>query len=248
MARRSTMALLSALRPISSTSAPGSRNLITVLSRALIARHPGAVIDHEAAEARVATNAAAKRAVLSDWRFYAMLGMMWPLPFIGTGIIFFQAVIAEGRGWSPAVFPTGLMVFAAVGAVCSLSAGAWVDRLGAVRLLAAPAFLCAAALAFLLRPEPVWAYVFFAVLGMSFGSSGAVGTAAWTELFGAARIGTIRAMSSAFAVFTTALAPVVFGLALEHGVPVEGIVLACAVLLLAVSWPLSLAVRRTVRA
>ncbi len=41
----------------------------------------------------------------------------------------------------------------------------------------------------------------------------------------------------------SATAPVVFGFALERGVSVEAILFACAVLLLGLAWPLSLAVR-----
>lgn len=213
------------------------------LARALVARHPAADSDHEARAQAAAGREGSRRRLLHDWRFYAMLGMIWPLPFVGTGVIFFQGWIAAERGWSAAVFPTGFMIFAVLRALCSLSVGAWVDRLGAVRLLPVPALTFALGLTCLLRPDPVWAYAFFAGMGVSFGAAGAVTTAAWTELFGAARIGTIRAMSSAFAVFVTAAAPVAFGLALGRGWPVEGLVLACAVLLLGTTWPLSWWVR-----
>lgn len=220
---------------------------ILPLARALIARHPGADTDYEARDAAEEGDDSARHRLLHDWRFFAMLGMVWPLPFVGTGVIFFQGLIAAERGWNAAVFPTGFMVFAIVRALCALSAGAWVDRLGAVRLLPVPALAFATGLACLLGSEPAWAYAFFTGMGVSFGASGAVTTAAWTELFGAARIGTIRALSSSFAVFVTAAAPVAFGLAFGRGWPVATVVVVCAALLLGITWPLSVIVRRALR-
>ncbi|HEX9785867.1 MAG TPA: hypothetical protein VGA56_24455 [Opitutaceae bacterium] len=67
-----------------------------------------------------------------------MLAVTAPVPFVGTGVIFFQGTIGEIRGWSPAVFPTGFMLFAIVRALFSLSAGAWVDRIGSVRCGCSP--------------------------------------------------------------------------------------------------------------
>lgn len=197
-------------------------------------------------KASVASNpkTAQRAPIARDWRFYAMLGMMAPLPFAGTGVIFFQGLLAESRGWGAAVFPTGFMLFAVVRALFSLSAGAWVDRLGAVRLIAVPSFAFAAGLACLLNPAPVWAYVFFVCLGVSFGTSGAITTAAMTELFGAEKIGAIRGLSSAVAVFLTAAAPWIFGLSLDAGYSMEAIIFSSALLVPGIAWPLSLLIRR----
>lgn len=54
-------------------------------------------------------------------------------------------------------------------------------------------------------------------------------------------------MSSSVAIFLTAAAPVCFGFALDRGVPAEAIVFAFALLMLAVAWPFSVAVRRAQR-
>lgn len=194
--------------------------------------------------ARPRPGVAARQAALrSDWRFYVMLVIMAPLPFVSTGIIFFQGVLAETRGWSPAIFPTGFLVFALARALFSLSAGAWVDRLGAVRLLAVPTLTFAVGLAFLLREDEIGAFGFFLGMGISFGSSGAITNAAWAELFGRDQIGAVRGLSSAVGVFVTAAAPFFFGLALNAELPLEVLILAGAVLMLGVSWPMSLLIR-----
>ncbi len=182
--------------------------------------------------------------LLRDWRFHAMLAVSAPVPFVGTGVIFFQGGIAEVRGWSPAVFPTGFLVFAVVRAFVSLSAGAWADRIGAVRLLAVPALVFAAGLGCLAQPSPVFTYVFFALLGVAFGASSGVTTSAWAELFGSRRIGLIKGLSGSVAVFLTAGAPVVFGWALEAGFPLEAILWTCAGGMVALAGPAALALGR----
>lgn len=220
--------------------------LLMPVASALIARHPAADLDCEAAESAPCPGGT-RRALRHDPRFYAMLAVTSPLPFIATGLIFFQGALAEERGWNPAVFATGFVIFAVVRAACSLSAGSWVDRIGAMRLLPLPAVTLGLGLACLARPEPVWAYLFFCGMGVSFGSSGAIATAAWTEMFGTAKIGSIRALSSSVSVFVTAAAPAAFGLALGHGVSVQTLVLGSAALMLGVAWPLSVALRRVHR-
>lgn len=217
-------------------------------ARLLVARHPPTaadVDDEETDERRDDDERAAKRrSILRDGRFYAMLAMMAPLPFVATGVIFFQATLAEQRGWSGAIFASGFFVYAVVRAACSISAGAWVDRLGAVRLLPVPALAAAVGLALLVRPEPVFAYLFFIAFGLGFGASGAIITAAWTEMFGTEQLGSIRAMSSSFSIFLTAAAPMCFGLAFNRAMPVEVVLFACVLLMLGLAWPASIVVRR----
>lgn len=214
------------------------------LSRALLARHPRTNVDHERSLAVKDTGPRRRRELLRQPKFYAMLAAMSPLPFVGTGVIFFQATLAESRGWSPAIFPTGFMLFAVVRAFCSLSAGAWVDRVGALRLIPLPPLLFAVGLGGLLQESPWGAYAFFVCLGMSFGAAGAVTTAAWVELFGSRLIGTIRSVSSGVAILITAAAPWIFGISLDAGWPFELMLLVSVALMLGLGWPLSVVVRR----
>lgn len=187
------------------------------------------------------TDGASRSRLLHEWRFYAMLIITAPIPFVGTGVIFFQGTIAETRGWSAAVFPTGFLVFAAVRALCSLSFGAWVDRIGALKLLIVPSVMFAIGLIFLAQPSALVAYGFFAFLGISFGASSGVMTVAWAEQFGSERIGLIRGLSSSVAVFVSALAPIAFGFVFEAGVSIEAIMWTSSILMVAVTVPVALA-------
>jgi MFS family permease len=182
-----------------------------------------------------------------DWRFLSLLVMMAPLPFVSTGVIFFQGFIAESHGWTDTVIPTAFIVFALVRAVWSLSAGAWVDRLGAIRLIPLPPLLFGLGLLFLFHSSPFSAHLFFAFLGLSFGCAGAISTGTWSDVFGTDRLGFIRGISSSAAVFVTALAPLVFGLAIDHGLTLEGMILGNVILLLGLAFPASLLLRRLLR-
>ncbi|TVR45797.1 MAG: MFS transporter [Puniceicoccaceae bacterium] len=181
--------------------------------------------------------------IYADWRFWGVVTLMAPLAFVGTGVIFFQSQLAEQRGWGPEVFASGFFAFAVVRALVSLSTGAWVDRLGALQLTGVPNLIFAGALAILILPQPIWAYVFFITLGLSFGASVSVISALWAEIFGTERIGTIRGASASIGVALTAASPMLFGYALDRGVPMEAILFSCAVGMLVICWPVSLLLR-----
>lgn len=187
------------------------------------------------------------RSLWLDWRFYLMLGVVSPIPFVGTGVIFFQATLAESRGWGLAVFPSGFFLFAVVRAFFSLSAGAWVDRIGPLRLIGFPGLAFALAITFLLHPAVAMVIPFFIFMGISFGASGAVMTATFTEIFGKDRIGAVRGASSSVAVFVTAAAPALFGWVLDSGASLEQLLTGCILLLLVLAWGSSLLLRSLFR-
>jgi len=183
-----------------------------------------------------------------DWRFYVMLLNSAPLPFVATGVIFFQATIAEKLGWSATSFPLGLLCSAVVRVGVSLSAGAWVDRIGSVRLLVFPAIFFALGITLLTRTSSPMAYAFFVLVGFSFGTSSNLATVAWVELFGRSRIGSIRGWSSGTSICSAMLAPIVFGWAFDANIALNMILLACAFGLIGVCTPLSYLLARHQRA
>jgi MFS family permease len=174
-----------------------------------------------------------------DWRFYVMLLNSTPLPFVATGVIFFQATIAEKLGWSATAFPLGLLCSALIRVGVSLSAGAWVDRIGSVRWLALPAIFFALGVTLLTRTASPMAYAFFVFVGFSFGVSSSLGTVAWAELFGTGRLGSLKGWSSGTSICSAMLAPIVFGWAFDAGIALNAVLFTCALGLVGVSTPLS---------
>lgn len=179
-----------------------------------------------------------------DKRFLGLLLVIAPQPFIGTGVIFFQSVIADYHGWPGGTFATGFLIFALSRGTCSIVVGAWADRVGPQRLLGLSSALLGSGLLWLLWSSPFGGYAYFTAMGLCFGISSAITSPIFSATFGLERIGEVRGASSSVTIFATALAPAVFGLALQLGLQPTSVLLGCAAFLLFVSLPLACLIRR----
>ncbi|MCI5077280.1 MFS transporter [Oricola sp.] len=146
--------------------------------------------------------------VLRDPAFWLMLvGVMAP-PFIGTTIFFHQIYLVELRGWSLDDFAASFALMSGMTIVFALICGSLVDRLSAVRLL--PSFLLplAGACIVLAISPATWApFIFMGLLGISYGFSSTLFGALWPEVYGTAHLGSIRSLTVAAMVFSTAMGP-----------------------------------------
>lgn len=158
--------------------------------------------------------------VIRDPLFWAALtGVMAPA-FIGTTIFFHQVYLSELRGWGPSVFAASFAIMSSMTILFALVAGQLVDRFSATRLL--PIFLVPLSLScfVLASTEAPWgAYVFMALMGISYGFSSTLFGALWPELYGSKHLGGIRSLIVAFMVFGTAMGPGVSGALIDVGVP-----------------------------
>ena len=66
-------------------------------------------------------------------------------------------------------------------------------------------------------------YLFFGLLGMSNGLANVLGSSTWAEIYGVKFIGSIKALTTAFMVFSTAFGTAVFGLMIDNGFSIENI-------------------------
>lgn len=185
-----------------------------------------------------------KLKLFRDPRFLSMLLVITPLPFIVTGVIFFQTVISDAYGWPAHTFATGFLIFAVTRAACALMVGVWADKVGATRLFGMQSLLLGGGLLCLTQPQQFAAYGYFLAMGLAFGTSSAVVTPTLSRVFGIERIGQIQGATASVAVFSTALSPAVFGYAIELGLDTQTLVAVCAGYLLLVAWPVSLLIRR----
>ena len=67
------------------------------------------------------------------------------------------------------------------------------------------------------------AYVFLGLIGVSNGLANILGSSTWAEIYGVKYIGSIKALTTAFMVFSTAFGTAVFGLLIDKGFTVENI-------------------------
>ena len=178
--------------------------------------------------------------VLKDVRFYLILPVLLAPSYISTGFFFHMAHLVESKGWSLTDFTEANFLYTVVLGAVSLITGPIVDRIGAVRLL--PYYMIPQGLAMLAiagSDHPGAAVIFMLASGVTVGLRVTIGGAIWAEIYGVAHLGGIRALATAFMVFSTALAPVTMGWWIDWGVTMESIALGCivyAVLSSLLSW------------
>lgn len=163
-----------------------------------------------------------RSAVLRSPQFYLLMPGLLAAPFIGTGMIFHQAHLAEQKGWTLKFFAASFAAYPFASVLAAFAAGFLIDRFSARWML--PFFLLpmAGSLVILATSSaPVAAAGAMGLLGMTAGMASAMLGAIWAELYGTRHIGAIRSLAMAQMVFATALAPGFMGWLIDAGVALE---------------------------
>ncbi|MHA1597706.1 MAG: MFS transporter, partial [Alphaproteobacteria bacterium] len=170
-----------------------------------------------------------RRDVLRDIRFYLVIpGVLMP-PFILTGLIFHQTVLAASKGWTLEWLATAFIGYAILHVLASLVSGFLVDRFGALRLLVFYQLPLLTGLAVLALADGVWvAVIYLSLAGATTGASLPVVNAMWAEVYGVAHLGAIKAMMVSMMVFATAVSPIAVGMMLDGGIVFTTIVMLAA--------------------
>ena len=69
------------------------------------------------------------------------------------------------------------------------------------------------------------AFVFLGLIGISNGLANVLGSSTWAEIYGVKYIGSIKALTTALMVFSTAFGTALFGLLIDKGFTIEQIAL-----------------------
>lgn len=69
----------------------------------------------------------------------------------------------------------------------------------------------------------IYAYIFLGLIGVSNGLANVLGSSTWAEIYGVKYIGSIKALTTAFMVFSTAFGTAVFGILIDNGFTIENI-------------------------
>ena len=67
------------------------------------------------------------------------------------------------------------------------------------------------------------AFIFLGLIGISNGLANVLGSSTWAEIYGVKFIGSIKALTTAFMVFSTAFGTALFGLLIDKGFTIEQI-------------------------
>ncbi len=157
--------------------------------------------------------------VLRDRRFQLVLPIVLFIPFVFTGLVFNQSVIAEQRGYTAETMAYGLSTYGLVRVVFLLFGGDLIDRLGPGRLLRFVLLPAVAGLLVLLFVEASWSVpVFFGLMAVSGGMDSVNTPALWADRYGPRFLGSIKSTVRLFVVVSSAAAPILFSYGLGLGV------------------------------
>ncbi len=159
-----------------------------------------------------------RRRLLKDKPFYLLALNSIVLPFLVTGLFFYQSTLADFKNWDIEWLSFCFLGFAIGRSVFSLLSGRLIDKYSAVRLLPLYLLPFLTGLLVLLLVEHIYAGLIYLFLtGVSVGLAATVKTAAIAEIYGSANLGGIRSVFSTLMVLGTALSPLFFGLLIDGG-------------------------------
>ena len=162
--------------------------------------------------------------VLKDYRFYIVSLNMLAGPWIITGIFVYQSFISEAKLWSSFAIPKAFMVYSITSILSLILSGFLVDRFTSRKLIPIinlPLLFSMATL-FYIQNE-ISAYIFLGLIGISNGLANVLGSSTWAEIYGVKYIGSIKALTTALMVFSTAFGTALFGFLIDKGFSVENI-------------------------
>ena len=151
---------------------------------------------------------------------------MLAMPWIATGIFVYQSFISESKMWDIYTIPKAFMIYSIASIITLFFSGFLVDRFTSRKLIPfmnIPLFLAMFVL-FNFQIE-ISAFIFLGLVGVSNGLSNVLGSSTWAEVYGVKYIGSIKALTTAFMVFSTAFGTAVFGILIDNGFSIEKIAL-----------------------
>ncbi|MDQ0325972.1 MFS family permease [Rhodopseudomonas julia] len=156
--------------------------------------------------------------------FWLALPILVYMPFTATALTFHIVPIGEAQGWPGGLIATGFTLMA-LGDLCGLIvSGFIVDRLTARRmvpLMNLPLFVGIAVMGS--SSSTLALITFFVCLGLSSGLVQTTFGSVWAEVYGVARLGTVRSFAAMLMVAGTAAGPAALGLALDSGLSIATI-------------------------
>ena len=71
--------------------------------------------------------------------------------------------------------------------------------------------------------SPISSFFFLGLIGISNGLANVLGSSTWAEIYGVKHIGSIKALTTALMVFSTAFGTALFGILIDKGLSIESI-------------------------
>jgi len=171
--------------------------------------------------------------VLKDYRFYIICMTMLAMPWIATGTFVYQSFITTSKNWGPYIIAQSFMVYSILSVITLFISGFLIDKFTSRKLLLftnIPLFFSAVIL-YLFNSE-IFSFVFLGLIGISNGLANVLGSSTWAEIYGVKYIGSIKAMTTALMVFSTAFGTALFGILIDIGFSIEDISIVAGIYIL----------------
>ena len=151
---------------------------------------------------------------------------MLAMPWIATGVFVYQSFITDSKMWNIYTIPKAFMVYSIASIITLFFSGFLVDKFTSRKLIPMMniPLLIAMFVLFYYQGE-ISAFIFLGLVGISNGLANVLGSSTWAEIYGVKFIGSIKALTTAFMVFSTAFGTAVFGLLIDVGYSIENIAL-----------------------
>ena len=177
--------------------------------------------------------------VIKDYRFIIIALNMLAMPWIATGIFVYQSFILSAKNWGEYTIAQSFMVYSIASVLTLFVAGYLIDKFTSRKLLIYMNIPFLISLLILIYfQSPVSSFFFLGLIGVSNGFANVLGSSTWAELYGVKFIGSIKALTTALMVFSTAFGTALFGLMIDFDFSIEqismisgGYILICLILL-----------------
>ena len=167
------------------------------------------------------------KSIILERKFNILLPSTMIVAFTATGVVLYQYVFVEDKGWSPELYAAFFTGYAITRLLFSLFGGVWVDRFTAKKLFRfylIPILLGLLAFGFI--DSIIGGLLFLISMGITVGSSGTIKTSVLAEVYGVQKLGRIRSLFTMFMVLGTALGPLMVGSLIDMGWSIQNIMLS----------------------
>ena len=171
--------------------------------------------------------------VIKDYKFYIVSMNMLAMPWIATGVFVYQSFITESKNWGPFVIAQSFMSYSVFSVITLLVSGFLIDKFTSRKLLIfmnIPLFLSTFVIIYF--DAQFTAFIFLGLIGISNGLANVLGSSTWAEVYGVKHIGSIKALTTALMVFSTAFGTALFGILIDIGFSIEKIAIISALYIL----------------
>ena len=175
-------------------------------------------------ETRRETKQWKRNEVLKDYRFYVICMTMLAMPWIATGTFVYQSFISTSKGWGPYIIAQSFMAYSIFSVITLFISGFLIDKFSSRKLLIymnMPLLLATAILFYF--DSSISSFIFLGLIGISNGLANVLGSSTWAEIYGVKHIGSIKALTTALMVFSTAFGTALFGILIDYGFSIEQI-------------------------